>query len=79
MRGVFCLAFFFESIAIAADIDDGGAMQEAVEGGGGHDGVAGENLAPIGEGFIAGQHDGLLLFVALADGLEQQAGVKRPP
>ena len=58
------LAFLFEAVAFAADVDDRGAMQQAVQGGGSHDGIAGEHLAPIGESLVAGEHDGLLLFVA---------------
>jgi len=50
-------------------------MEQAVQSRGDHDGIAGKDLAPIGKGLVAGQHNGLLFFVALADGLEQQAGV----
>ncbi len=50
-------------------------MEQAVECGRGHDGVAGEDLPPVGEAFIAGQNDRLPLLVAFADGLEQEAGV----
>lgn len=34
-----------ESVALAGDGDGGGAVEETVEGGGGHDGVAGEDAA----------------------------------
>jgi len=50
-------------------------MQEPVESGRGHDGIAGKDLVPIGEGFVAGQDDGLALFVAFADGLEEKTGM----
>ena len=52
-------------------------MQQAIEGGRGHDGVAGEDLAPIGEGLVAGQDDRLSPLVALADDLKEQAGLVR--
>ena len=52
-------------------------MQFPVEGGRSHDGITGKDLAPIGEGLVAGEHDGLMFFVALADGLEEQAGMGR--
>ena len=52
------------------DIDDGGAVEQAVEGGRGHDGIAGEDLAPLGEGLVAGEADRLFAFVALADDLD---------
>ncbi len=71
----FGLSFLFEPVAVAADVDDGGPVKQAVQRGGGHDRVAGEDLAPVGEGLVAGQDDGLLLFVAFADGLEEQANV----
>ena len=51
-------------------------MEEAVQGGGGHDGIAGEDLAPIAEGFVAGEDDAALGFVALADDLEEKAGLR---
>jgi len=30
---------------------------------------------PVGEGLVAGEDDGLLFFIALADGLEEKTGV----
>src|SRR5262245_16256120 len=48
-------------------------MQEAIEGRGSHDGVAGEDLAPIGEGPVARQQDGLVSLVAFTEDLEEQA------
>jgi hypothetical protein len=71
------LTFFFEPVAFAADVDDGGTVQQAVQGGGSQHGIVGEDLAPIAEGLVAGQGDGLLSLVALADDLEQQAGLQR--
>lgn len=57
--GVFGLSFLFEPVAVAADVDDGGPVEQAIKRGGGHDGVVGEDLAPVGEGFVAGQDDGV--------------------
>ena len=50
-------------------------MQETVEGGAGHDRIGGENVAPVGKGLVAGEHNRLLFFVALADYLKQKAGL----
>ena len=50
-------------------------MEEAVEGGGGHDGVAGEDLAPFGESLVGGDDGRVLLLVAHADHLEKQGGL----
>ena len=70
----FGFAFFLEPVAVTADVDYGGTMQEPVESGRGHDGIAGKDLVPIGEGFVAGENDGLLLLVAFTDGLKQETG-----
>lgn len=69
------LALFFEAVGVALDVDDGGAVQEAVEGGAGHDGVAGEDVAPLGEGLVGGDDDGCLLLVAATDYLKKQGGL----
>ncbi len=71
------LAAFAQAVGVAADVDDGGLVQEPVEGGAGHDGVAGEDLGPVGEGFVGGEHDGPAGVVALGDDLEQQRGLGR--
>ena len=68
------LAFFFQSIALAFDVEDGGAVQQAVEGGASHDRIAGEDVRPFGEGFIGGDDGGGVLFVAMADDLEEHGG-----
>lgn len=52
-------------------------MQEAVEGCRRHDGITGEDLAPVAEGLVAGDDDWLTLVVALSDDLEEQAGLNR--
>jgi hypothetical protein len=67
------LALLFEAVALAADVDDGGAVQEPIEGSRGHDRVAGEDLPPVAEGLVAGEHDGLAPLVALGDGLAREA------
>ena len=51
-------------------------MQQAIQSCSGHDGIASEDLSPVGEGLVAGQNDRLLLFISLADGLQEQAGVR---
>jgi len=48
----FGLTFLLQAVAIAADVDHRGAMQQAVQRSRGHDGIAGKDLAPIGEGLI---------------------------
>jgi hypothetical protein len=65
----------FEAVAVAFDVDDGGAVEETIEGGAGHDGIGGEDVAPVGEGFVAGEDDGVVGFVAFADDLEEEAGL----
>ncbi len=57
------------------DVDHGRAMKQTIEGGGGHNGIAGEHLAPFGERLVAGEDDRLLALIALADNLEQQGGL----
>jgi len=75
--GSFCGAFFLEPVAVAADVDDGRSMQQPVERSGGHDGIIREDLPLVGEGFVTGEDDGLALFIAFADGLDEKAGVCR--
>ncbi len=67
-------ALFSHSVGVALDVDDGGTVKESIEGGGGHDGVAGEDVAPVGEGFIGGNDRGGLFFVAATDNLDEQRG-----
>ncbi len=50
-------------------------MQKAVEGGGGRDGVAGEDVAPVAEGFVRGVDGVCFFFVALSDDLDEQRGL----
>jgi len=63
-----------EPIAVAADVDGGGVVQEPVEQGGGEDGI-GKDLAPLPVALVAGQDDGLPGLVATADDLEEEGGV----
>ena len=46
------LSFFFEPIALAPDIDQGGVMQQTVEQGGGEHLIRKE-IAPLAEGLVA--------------------------
>src|SRR6185312_5787709 len=66
------LALFLKTVGVALDIDHCGLVEEAVQGGGGHDGVAGEDMAPFREGLVGGDDDGGLLFVAATDYLKEQ-------
>ena len=65
------LAFFLEAIAVAADGDDGGAVQEVVEDCGGQDRVAGEDLGPVSEGLVGGDDAGQVSLVTDSDDLKQ--------
>jgi hypothetical protein len=69
-----CLAFFFETVAIAPDVNNGGTVQEAIQSGAGHYGVVCKDLSPIRERIVAGQDDGPA--IALADDLEQQRSLR---
>ena len=70
------LAFVAQAVGVALDVEDGGAMEEAVQDGAGHGGVLAEDLVPVAKGFVAGEDDGPLLLVALADDLEEKAGLQ---
>ena len=61
-----------QSVAVALDIDHLGVVEEPVEDGGGEDVVA-EDVAPFGEGFVAGDDHGAA-FVAAGDELEDHVG-----
>ena len=47
-------------------------VQESVGGGGGHDGVAGKNMAPFGKSLVGGDDGGGLFLVTAADDLEEE-------
>ena len=64
-----------EAITGALDLDDDGMVEQAVQQGGGDDGVA-EDLAPFGEAAIGGE-DHRSLFVAGVDELEEQVSPAR--
>ena len=70
------LLLLAEAVAFASDVDDRRAVQQSVQGGGGHEGVVTEDLAPVAEGLVAGEHDALFALVAIADDLEEQAGLE---
>ena len=59
-------------VAAAADVDDMAVMQQPVDERSGHDLVA-QNLAPLLEAFIGGQHSGCAL-IAPVDELEEEHG-----
>ena len=61
-----------EAVGVAVEGEDDGAVQEAVQEGGGDGGVA-EDLSPGSDASVAGQDDGGL-EVALGDDLEQGGG-----
>ena len=63
----------FPAIALDVHLEDGGVVDEAVDGGERH-GLVGENLAPFAEGLVGGDEQGAAL-VAGADQLEQHAGL----
>jgi len=67
--------FFFQAVTVAFDVENGGTVKEAVESGAGQDGVIGEDLPPIGEGFVGSDDDGVVALVAVADDLEEHAGL----
>ncbi|MEQ8329687.1 MAG: hypothetical protein RH859_04405 [Longimicrobiales bacterium] len=60
------------AVAVAADVDDMAGVQEAVDEGGGHDVVA-EDLAPLLEALVGGEHGGGGL-VAPCHELEEEHG-----
>jgi hypothetical protein len=61
------------AVAPAADVDDDGVVDEAVDDGGGDD-LVGKDLAPIREAAVGSEHDGRGLLVATADDLEDPVG-----
>ncbi len=61
-----------ESVGVAVEVEDDGAVEEAVEHGGGDGGVA-EDLGPGSDATVGGQDDAGL-GVALGDDLEQGGG-----
>ena len=63
-----------ESVAVAPYGDGGGVMERTIQQRGGQDGI-GEDVAPGGIGFVGGQNDGFLFFVAFGDDLEEEGGI----
>jgi len=80
-RGACCgLAFLLEPVAVAADVDHGGSVEQAVERRGGQDCVAGEDLAPVGEpeeGPAPDAVDGPRVGGAEADDQQAERGAPR--
>ena len=66
------LLSFFETVALAFDVDDGAVMQHAIKNGRG-DGHIGEHFIPLGEGLVAGKDSGDLLIPS-GNELEEQIG-----
>ena len=62
-----------ESMALAVELDDFAAVDEAVDEGD-DAGGAGEPVGPLGEGFVGGDEDGLVEG-APGDALEEEVGV----
>src|SRR5881227_3392003 len=60
------------AVALAADVEDGGVAEQAVDDGGGDDRI-GEDMAPVGEAAIRGQDDRALVGPT-ADDLEDPVG-----
>ena len=69
------LPFLLEAVALAADVDDVGVVEQAVEDGACDHRVAAEDLAPGTEAFVAGQDDAAT-FVAARDHLEEQIALQ---
>src|SRR5665213_3232482 len=61
------------AVAIDVHLEDGGAVDEAIDGGEGHGGVW-EALAPFAERLVGGDQGGAAL-VAAADQLEENGGL----
>ena len=60
----------FEAEAVVPGFEDVAVMGEAIEEGGGHLGIAGEDAGPFGEGEV-GRDDDRGLFVEAADEVEE--------
>ncbi len=60
------------AVAVAADVDDMAVMQQPVDERSGHDLVT-QDLAPLLEAFVGGQHSGCTL-IAPVDELEEEHG-----
>lgn len=63
------MLFLFEAETFATDIDDGAAMEQSVERGGGHNGVAGEDFGPCAESFIGSEETKELRIFFLTGGI----------
>ena len=55
------------------DVEDHGVVHEAVQDGGGHDGVA-EDLTPFGQAPVGGDHGGVTPLIAGVDHVEEHPG-----
>ena len=68
-RNQACFAPFLESVALPADVDGGGVMQQAIEDGCGDDRIP-EDGSPFAVAFVRCQNDAAS-FVAGADQLKE--------
>lgn len=62
------------AVAFRAKFEDGGVMDESVDGGDGH-GLVGEDGIPVSKGAVAGD-DEAAVFVAFGDEFEEDAGFR---
>lgn len=65
-------AFFAQAIAMAANVEGGGEVEEAVENGGSQH-LVGEDVAPFAEGLIGSKNDAALL-ITTRDQLKEELG-----
>src|SRR5689334_902613 len=65
---------FLEAVAVGFDVDDLGAVDEAIDEGDDTGGV-GEDLVPLGEGLVGAEQNRLAGVVAPRDDLEEEVGV----
>src|SRR3954453_6830095 len=71
-RNQTCFAPFLQSVALPADVDGGGVMQQAIEDGCGDDRIS-EDRAPLAIALVRSQDD-RASFVACTDELEEDSG-----
>ena len=51
-------------------------MEQAVQRGGGHDGIAGKDFGQVVERFVGGENDGAVVVIALRDHLKEKTGLR---
>jgi len=50
-------------------------MEQAVQGGGGHDGITGKDFGPVTKGFVGSEDDGAVIVITLRDHLKEETGL----